>query len=329
MFPWGQQLLERGQNMLRSIQENSSESVQEFMNTLNNPPSGDIRFVSSEIPFFRTGFSANMSSRTTDPNRPNMPSFGRTTGETPPTNTTNTSPNDNVNVNLFFEQIIGQIQDTIEQIHINQATFSSQREENSVIDDALSEDIKQKLKHVSGADILLEFGREYNCPICLEEVSLTDDLIQLPCEHGFHSHCIDAWFDKKSFCPICRKTIDLDDLNTQTVETTQTAETTETAETTQNTTANCTQKHLDQSNNEFDTIDLDESENESDVQIRIRDKSSCISTIHISKSDTPQDIIRKEIHLNGTSMLCANKRLQMDIPILDQNISENDLLIVW
>ena len=301
MFPWGQQLLERGQNMLRSIQENSSDSVQEFMNTLNNPPSGDIRFVSGEVPFFRSGFS------TSSPNR----SSGQTTGST-------NSTQGRVDVNLFFEQIIGQIQDTIEQIHINQATYSSQHEQEEEISDPLPDCVKDALKHVTGTDIVLEFGRDYKCPICLEEVALTDDLIQLPCNHGFHSKCLETWFRKKSICPICRKQVKFDECDKATHESHESTQDKE------------DRVDLDDqlSNHTFDTIDLDQ-DDEKNIRIRIRDKSSSVSTIYISNLDTPRDIIRKHGQLESQSVLCANRHLSMDIPILDQNISENDLLIIW
>eukprot|EP00871_Galdieria_phlegrea_P001709 jgi/Galph1/2539/GphlegSOOS_G1213.1 len=42
------------------------------------------------------------------------------------------------------------------------------------------------------------------CPICLEEFSCTSLVRTLPCKHVFHSHELERWFSKSSFCPICR-----------------------------------------------------------------------------------------------------------------------------
>lgn len=42
------------------------------------------------------------------------------------------------------------------------------------------------------------------CIICLEEYSEGDKIRTLPCKHLFHSTCIQAWLNRKHFCPICK-----------------------------------------------------------------------------------------------------------------------------
>lgn len=43
-----------------------------------------------------------------------------------------------------------------------------------------------------------------NCPICLDKLTSTKFVVQLPCKHQFHFKCYRHW-EKRSFtCPICR-----------------------------------------------------------------------------------------------------------------------------
>jgi E3 ubiquitin-protein ligase RNF13 len=47
-----------------------------------------------------------------------------------------------------------------------------------------------------------------SCAICLEDFAEGTEVKVLPCQHGFHSSCIDPWLNEKSdLCPICKKSI--------------------------------------------------------------------------------------------------------------------------
>ncbi|KAL2345433.1 hypothetical protein Fmac_006718 [Flemingia macrophylla] len=47
-----------------------------------------------------------------------------------------------------------------------------------------------------------------DCAVCLSEFNDGDEGRVLPnCGHGFHAHCIDAWFASHSTCPLCRTTV--------------------------------------------------------------------------------------------------------------------------
>lgn len=43
------------------------------------------------------------------------------------------------------------------------------------------------------------------CTICLEDVCEGEVVRRLPCAHGFHKDCIDAWLRHKAACPICQR----------------------------------------------------------------------------------------------------------------------------
>ena len=52
---------------------------------------------------------------------------------------------------------------------------------------------------------LKKAGEKLECVICMEECC--DKAKFLPCNHGFHRNCINAWNDHNSSCPICRAKI--------------------------------------------------------------------------------------------------------------------------
>lgn len=42
------------------------------------------------------------------------------------------------------------------------------------------------------------------CSVCMDEVALDDEVIELPCKHWFHEDCAKAWLREHNTCPICR-----------------------------------------------------------------------------------------------------------------------------
>jgi hypothetical protein len=47
-----------------------------------------------------------------------------------------------------------------------------------------------------------------SCAICLDDFKEGSSIKVLPCQHGFHSPCIDPWLNERSdLCPICKKSI--------------------------------------------------------------------------------------------------------------------------
>jgi len=45
------------------------------------------------------------------------------------------------------------------------------------------------------------------CSVCLEDFSIGDKVIVLPCYHNFHETCIREWISNHGNCPLCRANI--------------------------------------------------------------------------------------------------------------------------
>jgi len=45
------------------------------------------------------------------------------------------------------------------------------------------------------------------CSICQCDFELNEEVRIINCMHRFHKECADAWFKKKSWCPLCRKNV--------------------------------------------------------------------------------------------------------------------------
>ena len=43
-----------------------------------------------------------------------------------------------------------------------------------------------------------------SCPICSEDYTVGELLIQLPCTHAYHRKCVTGWLETKKTCPVCR-----------------------------------------------------------------------------------------------------------------------------
>jgi hypothetical protein len=43
------------------------------------------------------------------------------------------------------------------------------------------------------------------CAICLGYLKSTEKVLDLPCAHTFHAHCILEWFERSDLCPLCKK----------------------------------------------------------------------------------------------------------------------------
>jgi hypothetical protein len=42
------------------------------------------------------------------------------------------------------------------------------------------------------------------CPICLQGIEVKEEIRRTPCEHTFHTACLDCWCQQNLSCPVCR-----------------------------------------------------------------------------------------------------------------------------
>jgi len=62
-----------------------------------------------------------------------------------------------------------------------------------------------KLKQIVVNDDTIAEGKHQKCTICLGPYEKGENLTILPCDHGFHTNCINNWLKDYSYkCPICR-----------------------------------------------------------------------------------------------------------------------------
>jgi len=47
-------------------------------------------------------------------------------------------------------------------------------------------------------------GDGERCTVCLDDYEDGEIVLQLPCSHIFHGHCVPEWFKTQKTCPLCR-----------------------------------------------------------------------------------------------------------------------------
>mmetsp|Transcript_75547 Transcript_75547/g.179484 ORF Transcript_75547/g.179484 Transcript_75547/m.179484 type:complete len:566 (-) Transcript_75547:155-1852(-) len=77
------------------------------------------------------------------------------------------------------------------------------------------EDIVQKVptlrpKAVSQQDLDAASGT-LTCSVCLVDLAVGDSVRNLPCTHRFHMECIDTWLQKTQACPLCRRSLGIEE----------------------------------------------------------------------------------------------------------------------
>ena len=80
-----------------------------------------------------------------------------------------------------------------------------------------------KLFHTKGAKVIavdidydglesLKQELDDICSICLSKQKQNDVIRKLPCNHHYHSECIEIWLLQRSNCPICKKEVNISDI---------------------------------------------------------------------------------------------------------------------
>jgi hypothetical protein len=67
----------------------------------------------------------------------------------------------------------------------------------------LNEEEKNKLNKV-----ILENNLDKCCSVCMDDLVKDNEVIILPCNHIFHTNCIEEWLSKYNYnCPVCKKEV--------------------------------------------------------------------------------------------------------------------------
>lgn len=56
-------------------------------------------------------------------------------------------------------------------------------------------------------DSMLGSDGKAECSVCMDNVSVGDEVTVLPCSHWFHGECVGAWLKEHDTCPHCRQGI--------------------------------------------------------------------------------------------------------------------------
>jgi hypothetical protein len=49
-----------------------------------------------------------------------------------------------------------------------------------------------------------------SCPICLQDLTSKEEVRTTPCDHAFHTNCLDYWCRQNLSCPVCRSDLSAD-----------------------------------------------------------------------------------------------------------------------
>lgn len=73
-------------------------------------------------------------------------------------------------------------------------------------DDDEDEDESMTVKQLNNSSKIKINTDEFEC-FCLETVKSGEIIRTLICDHMFHQHCIDVWFEDNYTCPMCRRSL--------------------------------------------------------------------------------------------------------------------------
>ena len=51
--------------------------------------------------------------------------------------------------------------------------------------------------------------QQSECSVCLEALEQGERVLELPCKHLFHKHCLKPWMQQRGSCPSCRAPVDV------------------------------------------------------------------------------------------------------------------------
>jgi len=81
--------------------------------------------------------------------------------------------------------------------------------ENSILSRGATDSMIRALPTKKYADGVLP-KEDSSCAICLSDYETSEVIRILPCQHHFHSGCVDQWLITNKSCPFCKQEIDAD-----------------------------------------------------------------------------------------------------------------------
>ncbi|XP_069149560.1 uncharacterized protein [Solanum lycopersicum] len=75
----------------------------------------------------------------------------------------------------------------------------------------LEEQLPASIASIQAIPLVKILGEGIDCSICLSNFELGEEAKEMPCEHHFHSICIDTWLGINGSCPICRYKMPVDE----------------------------------------------------------------------------------------------------------------------
>jgi hypothetical protein len=117
------------------------------------------------------------------------------------------NPGQTLTLESLFSHIIGGVSQNIQisshnnviSALINLGTQSNQSDVVATLDETETDKLKRYKP---------ETKLEEKCVICLLEQDVDNEVCELPCNHTFHSECIDQYLKEYNYkCPVCRKEV--------------------------------------------------------------------------------------------------------------------------
>lgn len=109
--------------------------------------------------------------------------------------------------NLFGQGPTGQLGDAVfsnEQFDQVMSQLMEQQQSGSAPGPATEAAINALPKKKVSEEMLDETSKQAECSICMDNVTVGEEVLELPCAHWFHGECVKAWLSEHDTCPICR-----------------------------------------------------------------------------------------------------------------------------
>lgn len=109
--------------------------------------------------------------------------------------------------NLFGQGPTGQLGDAVfsnEQFDRVMSQLMEQQQSGSAPGPATEAAINALPRKKVTDDMLDETTKQAECSICMDNVTVGEEVLELPCSHWFHGECVRAWLTEHDTCPICR-----------------------------------------------------------------------------------------------------------------------------